>query len=254
MAHLKALLERNQPFVMSWSMMPGPLGTEVLARGNWDGCCIDLQHGYIGYRDYLVMAAPIIAGNKPLIARMPIGDWGMAGKLLDAGAQGLISPMINNRDDAEAFVQAAKFPPLGGRSFGAYRDASVDGAKSKGHLQDLNRTIFTFAMVETTEALDNIDEICATDGIDGVFVGPNDLSVSLTNGQGPVETQGPAVMEAMDLIVAACQKNRVIPGTYSSTPDQSMAYQERGFTLFALGSDISFLSQAGAASLAAFRP
>jgi 4-hydroxy-2-oxoheptanedioate aldolase len=245
---LWARLETGKPLLVSWSMIPSSLSTEVFARGPFEACCIDLQHGYSGYSDFFAMAAPVEAAGKPLIVRMPLEDWGFAARAMDAGAQAIICPMVNNAADAEKLVEVTKFPPIGQRSFGAYRDAGAKGARDKGHLAQLNHANLTFALIETRTAIENLDAICATEGLDGVFVGPFDLSVSLTNGKGPIEPAGEMVLEALVVIAAKSVEHGVFAGIYAASADDARAYIERGYQIIALGNDIGYLAEASAAA------
>ncbi len=253
MTDFRALLNTGEPVFMSWSLMPDPLATEALADGSWDACCIDMQHGFVDYADLLAMATPVFAAGKPVVLRAALQDYANMAKALDLGVEAVICPMINSADDARAFVSATKYPPVGQRSYGSYRDGRVRDIAGKGALATINARTCSFAMVETGAALDSIDHICGTDGIDGIFVGPNDLSVSLTGGAGPVDSAGPEVLEALDLIVAKCTEYNIVPGIYAGSPEHAKTYLAKGFRFFALGSDIGFLESAGEAALAQAR-
>lgn len=220
----------------------------MFARGPFEACCIDLQHGYSGYSDFLTMSAPVMAAGKPVVVRMPLEDWGFAARALDAGANAIICPMINTPADAEKLVEVTKFPPVGQRSFGAYRDAGVPGARDKGHLAKLNNANLVFAMIETQTAIENLDAICATQGVDGVFVGPFDLSASLTDGAGPIEPAGDQVMDALDVIAGKCVEHGVFAGIYAASPADARAYIAKGYSFIALGNDIAYLAEASAAA------
>lgn len=248
---MRERLESDKPLVLSWSMMPSVMGIEVLASGGFGACCIDLQHGYIGYGDFLAMSGVVFAAQKPLIVRIPLEDWGMAARAFDAGASSVICPMVNTVQDAEKLVEVTKFPPVGARSFGAYRDASTDGPLTGDNLEKLNRSKLSLAMIETREALDNLDEICATPGIDGAFVGPFDLSVSLSAGAGDINPASAEVLEALDEVAGACRKHGLVAGIYAARPEDVRMYTQKGFQLVALSNDISMLAGASAAALGA---
>ena len=235
---------------MSWSLMPEPLATEAFAHGSWDACCIDMQHGFIDYANLLAMTTPVHACGKSVVLRAALNDYATMAKALDLGVDAIVCPMVNSGADARAFVEATKYPPVGQRSYGAYRDGRKEDTGAKGALAGTNARKFNFAMVETQSALDSLDEICGTEGIDGVFVGPNDLSASLTQGAGPVDPASPKVLAALDLIVAKCREYAIVPGIYAGSAQHAQAYVERGFHLLALGSDIGLLESASEALLA----
>lgn len=243
------LMAGDAPVFMSWSLMPGPLATEALAHSAWDACCIDMQHGFIDYADLLAMATPVHGVGKPVVLRAALNDYATMAKALDLGVDALICPMVNSAADARAFVDATKFPPVGRRSYGSYRDGRKEDTGAPGALAAINQRKFNFAMVETQSALDSLDAICGTEGIDGIFVGPNDLSTSLTNGAGPVDPVSPEVLAALDQIVAKCREHAIVPGIYAGTAAFARTYVARGFHLLALGSDIGFLESASAALL-----
>ncbi len=247
------LMARREPVFMSWSLMPSPLATEAFASGHWDACCLDMQHGFIDYADVLAMTTPVHAAGKPVILRAALNDYATMAKALDLGVDAIVCPMVNSADDARAFVNATKYPPIGQRSYGSYRDGRTQDTSAPGALAAINGQKFNFAMVETQSALDSIDAICGTDGIDGIFVGPNDLSSSLTNGAGPIDPVGPQVLDALDLILAKCREHKVVPGIYAGSAEAARNYVALGFHLLALGSDIGFLESASEDMLTAAR-
>lgn len=250
MASFTELMSRTDPVFMSWSLMPEPLATEAFAHGSWDACCIDMQHGFIDYAAVLAMTTPVHACGKPVVLRAALNDYATMAKALDLGVDAIVCPMVNSASDARAFVEATKYPPIGQRSYGAYRDGRKHDTGAKGALEAANARKFNFAMVETQSALDSLDAICSTDGIDGVFVGPNDLSTSLTRGAGPVDPVSPQVLAALDLIVAKCREHHIVPGIYAGSAQFAKTYVEQGFHLLALGSDVGFLESASEAILA----
>jgi 4-hydroxy-2-oxoheptanedioate aldolase len=154
--------------------------------------------------------------------------------------------MINTVADARAFVSATKYPPLGDRSWGPHRATTLGGMPDqKVYLREANNLTLTFAMIETRTALDNLDAIAATPGIDALFLGPSDLSIALSNGAvlDPVSAE---VERELDRIVAAAQKHGKIPGAYCSNGARAKAVEARGMRFMAVGSDLNFL-RAGAA-------
>ena len=141
-----------------------------------------MQHGAIDLDGAMRAIQGVALAGKPTIARVPVGGFALASQLLDAGASGILAPMINSGDDARRLVEFVKFPPLGQRSWGPRTALPWSGLDAAAYLQTANATAQAIAMIETRAALDALDDILAVDGIDGVFVGPSDLSIALSGG------------------------------------------------------------------------
>jgi len=239
-------LEQDKPLLCSWLMMPGAFQAGVYAgsgiESGVDSVLIDMQHGMIGYRDMVAMIQSVNAAGSFALVRPPLDDFAMVSRALDVGAAGIICPMINNAQDAQRLVEAAKFPPIGGRSWGAYLGQSQMGLSKQEYLASANGLNAVFAMIETRQALDNLDEICAVEGLDGVFVGPNDLCISLTNGKAG-DVNHPDVQTALPEIVAAARRAGIFAGIYTGNMDEVKKYQALGFALMPALTDVAFVSQ-----------
>ena len=184
------------------------------------------------------------AGSAPIV-RVPLGDFAMVSRVLDFGAEGIIAPMINTAADARAFAAAAKFPPIGERSWGPHRATMLAGiADQRDYLANGNDNIITLAMIETRTALANIDAIASTPGIDGLFLGPSDLSIALSDGR-TLDPESQVVEAELDRIVAAAQKAGKIAGAYCASAERALAVAKRGMRFCAIASDMAFL-RAGA--------
>ena len=142
----------------------------------------DVQHGLHDTRSVMEGIGAVALAGKPSLVRLPVGDNALASRVLDMGAEGVIAPMINTEAEAQALVAATKYPPVGERSWGPRRTMSLTGNDAQVHLETANARTFTFAMIETARALTALEDILAVSGIDGVFVGPSDLSVTLSTG------------------------------------------------------------------------
>jgi len=243
---LNQAVEQKKPLLCSWLMMPGGFQAGAFAGGGLDGVLIDMQHGMIGYRDMVEMVQAINGAGSFAIVRPPLDDFAMVSRALDVGAAGIVCPMINTGDDARRLVDAAKFPPVGGRSWGAYLGQSQMGLSKQEYLASANGLNATFAMVETVAALDNLDEICAVEGLDGVFVGPNDLCISLTGGAA-ADVNHQLVQEALPKIVAAVKRNGKFAGIYTASSNDVKKYAAMGFALMPGLTDVAFISQGVAA-------
>jgi len=227
--------------------MPGSVAAEFVARTSFEAHLIDMQHGLIGFADMLAMLGAFHKVGKPVLVRPPLGDLGTAAKAIDAGAAGLVVPMINNETDARRLVGATKYPPVGERSWGAPLAMAATGLGSADYLASANERFCTFAMIETGEALANVDAIAGVNGIDGLFVGPHDLCISLTGGSAP-DARNPAVQSALPKIVKAAGKAGIVPGIYAATPALAAEFASLGFRLIAIGSDSGFLTQGAEAA------
>jgi 4-hydroxy-2-oxoheptanedioate aldolase len=245
---LKArLANRREPFLFSWMTIPSPQLAGQLARLPIEGVCLDMQHGTIGFSDAAPMIAAISSAGRPAIARILWNEPGLIGQVLDAGAAAVIVPMVNSKEQAEAAVKAAKYPPLGGRSWGGYTAFQTYGLSPADYLKKANSITQVFAMIETQAALNAVEEIAAIPGLDGLFVGPSDLSIALSKGAG-IDKTAKHTLDAMKLIAAAAAKNNLVAGAFAGSADVINTYGAMGYTFMAGAVDVDLL-QAGADSL-----
>jgi 4-hydroxy-2-oxoheptanedioate aldolase len=235
--------------VNGWCAIPSPVTAEIVGRAGFDMVTVDLQHGLIDYQMALTMLQVLQGLPAPVMVRVPWNEPGIIMKCLDAGFAGLICPMINTAEDARRLVQATRYAPLGGRSFGPTRANLVHGAAySKG----ANATILVLAMIETREAVQNLDAILAVEGIDGVYVGPSDLGLSLGH-EPTLEPTAPEVLSAIAEIVARTRAAGRIAGVHTGSPAMVRAMQAQGFHFASLLTDVRILVSALASQLAAVR-
>jgi 4-hydroxy-2-oxoheptanedioate aldolase len=192
-----------------------------------------MQHGVIDYQAAVNMLTAISTTPTVPIVRVPWLDPGIIMKMLDAGAYGIICPMVNTRADAERFVSAMRYPPRGSRSFGPIRAVLHAGADYPQHA---NETVIAFAMIETRQALDNLDEILSVEGLDAVYIGPADLSLAL--GCTPrFDQEEQPVVEAIGLILAKAREHGVVPCIHNATADYALRMVEKGFRFVTIASD-----------------
>ncbi len=248
MTGLRERLHDGKPFLFTWLSMAGAQMAGQIARLPLDGVCLDMQHGMMGFGDAVPMIAAVANVGKTPIVRVLWNDPGLVGQVLDAGASIVIAPMINSVAQAQALVKAAKYPPMGQRSWGGYTMVQVAKMTPGEYLKMANSTTMVFAMIETREALDLVDEIAAVPGLDGLFVGPSDLSIALSNGAG-INKTAPEVLDAMDNVAAACKRNGLVPGAFAGTPSVMTEYIERGFNFLAAVVDVDLLRQGAEAAL-----
>lgn len=242
-------LKAGETVHTGWCPLPYPIVAETLAREGFPAVTIDQQHGLWDMGATVTGLASIRHGGAAPIVRIPLGGFAVASRVLDLGAEGVIAPMINTVADARAFVEAAKYPPVGERSWGPHRATMLGGlADQKVYLKEGNALTFTFAMIETRAALDNVAAIAATPGIDGLFLGPADLSIALSQGA-TVDPSSPDVDRELERIAEAARKAGKIFGAYSHTAERAVALAKRGARYLAVGSDLGFLRAGSAAAL-----
>ena len=222
-----------------WATLGLPMLAEMLAREGFPAVSCDNQHGLFNVQSTLEGIAAIRAGGSAPMARVPLGDFAMVSRALDFGAEGIIAPMINTPEDARAFAAAAKFPPVGERSWGPARAMMLNGLSMNDYLKQANDETVTFAMIETRTALANLDAILATPGIDGVFIGPSDLSITLSNGQSldPFSKDVDAVCEKVS---KAAKNAGKIAGAYTANAERANFHAGLGYRFLAVGSDAGF--------------
>lgn len=244
---LRTRLASGGPFHFSWSTMPGAILAGQLARLPFEGVCIDMQHGLVGFTDVAAMAPAITAAGKPVIIRILWNEPGLVGQALDAGASAVIAPMVNSAKEAAALVKAAKYPPSGMRSWGGYAAVQAAAITPKDYLEKANNLTMVFAMIETAEALKNLDGIAATPGLDGLFVGPNDLGISLGLGLG-ADLAGKEMTKALKKVAAAAKVNKLVAGAFGGSPEACRHYADLGFRFMTAATDVGLMS-AGAKAM-----
>jgi 4-hydroxy-2-oxoheptanedioate aldolase len=222
--------------------VPSPISAEIAARQPVDYVCIDTQHGVIDYQASTAMLQAIeLTGGTPIV-RVPWNEPGIIGKSLDAGAHGVIVPMVNTREQAEAVVRSARYAPEGTRSWGPV----VAGLRHADHRKWAAETIAVIPMIETADAIANLDEILA---VAGIYVGPADLGVSL--GLEPYGNDGnPVFDDALATIVDACRRHDVVPGIHASGP-MVPTRRQQGFRMITVTSDALAMRSGYEAELAA---
>jgi 4-hydroxy-2-oxoheptanedioate aldolase len=235
--------------VNGWLAIPNSFSAETMAHAGWDSITIDMQHGIVDYQAAVTMLQAISTRDVTPLARVPWLEPGIIQKMLDAGTYGIICPMVNSRAECEAFVGACKYFPVGHRSVGPTRAALYGGPDYQKHAND---TVLAIAMIETTEALANLDAILSTPGLDGVYVGPSDLS--LTMGFEPkLDQEEPKVVEALGTIVDACERHGLSAGIHCGTPAYARKMIERGYRLVTIASDARIMAAAAKAAVDATR-
>lgn len=239
----------NQPVISAWLGIDSGYLAELVASLDFDAVVVDLQHGMMDLATAITMFQAISAHRPAPLARVPVNEPGIIMKLLDAGAYGIICPLVNTGEDCRRFVHACRYAPLGGRSFGPARGVLYGG---EDYFQHANRTVVTLAMVETAEALENLEEIAAVEGLDGIFVGPNDLAISLGYGPG-AEFREAALEEAIERVRAHCQRNGRRVGIFCASGESARQRVAQGFDMVIAGYDALHLQTGYREALATAR-
>ena len=249
---LKNLWAEGKPTLNGWCSIGSPFAAEIMASQGFDSVTVDMQHGALDYSNLLPMFQAMRASGATLMARVPWLEPGIIMKALDAGAYGIICPMVNTAEEAARFVSYLRYPPLGQRSFGPTR---VSFAAGPNYAAEANGNILAFAMIETAGGMANLDAIAATPGLDGLYVGPADLTLSLTQGRLPpgFDREEPEMIAALQRIVAACQKNDIRAALHCGTPDYAARAIGWGYSMTTIGGDSRFLAAAAGAAVAGFR-
>lgn len=235
--------------VNGWLGIPSSVSAEVMAHAPFDSVTVDMQHGMVELQAAVSMLQAISTTDKTPLARVNWNDPMPIMKVLDAGAYGVVCPMINTREEAEKFVGACRYAPEGYRSFGPPRGLLYGGPD---YADKANETILTFAMIETQQAIDNLDEILSVPGLDAIYVGPSDLAISL--GYKPAgDPTEPAVLDAIASIQAAASKHGVISGIHCADGAMVARMVKQGYQFCTISNDVRLMAAAAAAEVAAAR-
>ncbi|RXV67695.1 2,4-dihydroxyhept-2-ene-1,7-dioic acid aldolase [Burkholderia stabilis] len=241
---IRQIWRQGGSVINGWLAIPSAFSAEAMAHQGWDALTVDLQHGVIDYQTAVAMFAAISTTDTVPMARVPWNDPGILMKVLDAGAYGVICPMVNTADEARRLVAATRYPPLGQRSLGPIRAQFYAGADYPTRAND---TVVVLAQIETAEALGNLDAILAVDGLDGVYIGPADLSLSL--GCRPTfDDVDPPVVEAIARIRTAAHAAGKAVCIHNGSADFAAQRIRQGFDLVTISSDVRLIA-AGAQAI-----
>ncbi len=230
----------GEPVVNGWLAIPSGVSAEIMARAGYNSITVDLQHGLIDYQTALALLQSAAQTDATPLARVPWNEPGIIMKLLDAGAYGIICPMVNTKEECERFVGACRYAPAGYRSYGPSRASMYAGA---GYAEEANSTLLAIAMIETRQAMDNLDAILSVPGLDGIYIGPSDLGITLGVGPTPDREEGPA-FEAIKEILAGAKKHGLKAGIHTQAPEYALKMFDLGFDLATVGMDTNLLRAA----------
>ena len=249
---LKKLWDNDRSALNGWLMINNNFTAEIMSRQNYDSITIDMQHGLIDYSDLLGMLQAFTGSEITPIVRVPWLDPGHIMKALDAGAYGIICPMINSRSEAEKFVSYMRYPPRGERSFGPTRQNLIIG---KDYYLNANDDIICIAMIETKEAMINLKEIISTPGLDAVYVGPADLTLGITEGRllPGLDREEPEIIDTIKLILETAKQEGKKACLHCVEPSYAKKGIKWGFDLVTLNSDVRLISNAASSSIKEFK-
>jgi 4-hydroxy-2-oxoheptanedioate aldolase len=235
---LRDIWQAGGAAVNGWLAIANSFSAETMAHQGWDSLTIDLQHGVVDYPQMVTMLQAISTTNTVPVVRVPWLEPGILMKALDAGAYGVICPMVNTREDAQKLVAYTHYAPRGTRSFGPVRALLYGGADYPQHAND---TIVSFAMIETAAALDNLDDILSVEGLDAIYIGPSDLSLAL--GCTPAfDDLDPKAAEAVDHILARAKAHGVVAGIHNGSPEAALKRIAKGFQFTTVSSDARLMA------------
>jgi 4-hydroxy-2-oxoheptanedioate aldolase len=234
---------RGEVALNAWLSLEGASSAEVVARAGFDAVTVDLQHGAVTPYSLGAVVAAIEPAAVPFV-RLPSNDAAPAMRALDVGARGVIGPMRSSAEEANDLARACRYPPRGIRSYGPMRSAFGSGREQT---ERSNEAVLVFAQIETGEGLAAVRDICAVDGIDGVYVGPADLSLSLGLSSF-ADFEDAELLEALDAILEATRDLGVVPGIHAPSAASAVAMARRGFTFVGSAGDADALSSALASS------
>jgi len=231
--NLLNIIKSNKAILNGWLSIPNSFTAEAMSKMGWDTITIDLQHGLNDYSTSIAMVQAISNSKSIPFARVPWNDPGIIMKLLDLGVIGIIAPMINNKEDCEKFVSNCYYPPLGKRSFGPMRAILNYGSN---YAQEANENVLSLAMIETEEAVNNLDSILSVPNLSGVYIGPADMSISY--GLPPkFDVTAEPIFSNIKLIAKKAKEYNKIAGIHNGSTEYAKKMIELGYKFVTVSSD-----------------
>jgi len=241
---IKEAWNNGQTIINGWSSIANTFNAEIMAASGFDSITIDMQHGLVGYQKAVEMLQAISGYNITPMVRVPWNDPSMVMRCLDAGAYGIICPMVNTKEECEKFVTSCRYPPKGNRSFGPIRARMYGG---DDYFHHANETLLNFAMIETSEAVDNLDKILSVDELDAVYIGPSDLAVTMGYTPGTYQKE---VEDCLIYIVETCKSKNIKTGIHCPDGKTVKERFDMGYDLGTISADAALLTQASKREIA----
>lgn len=242
---LRAKLAAGKPLFNAWLSLGSAFAVEVVAEAGCDLITIDQQHGIGGNAELVASLIAARAAAVPAMVRVAQNDVGLIGRALDAGAQGVVCPMVNSAEDARRLVDAVKFPPGGSRSWGPYRAR----LGLPDYFAQANGWTIACGQIETKAALAELDSILATPGLDMIVAGPNDMAITLSGGKS-ADIRAPQVTDAVDHLLEKCKEHRVIASIFANDADYAKPLIAKGWQIIAIANDVRWLAASAASARA----
>jgi 4-hydroxy-2-oxoheptanedioate aldolase len=233
MNRIKQLWRENKPAIGAFLSIPHCFSAELMAHTGVDWLCVDMQHGCIDYSDAVPMLAAISTTAVTPIVRVPWNEPSMIMKVLDAGAYGVIVPMVSNRAEAERAVSACRYPPTGIRSNGPNRAGLYGGPD---YQKRADKEVLCIAMIETAEGIEKMDEVISTPGLDAVYIGPTDLALALGL-PAVMDNDDPKHVATVNRILETCRKHKVMAAMHTMSSKYTQRYIDQGFNMVMLTAD-----------------
>ena len=247
---IKQMMKDGKSVINGWLQIPSTVSAEVMAHQGWDSLTIDMQHGLVDYTNALPMLQTISTTDVTPLARVNWNEPGQIMKILDAGCYGVICPMVSNRKEAENFVQACLYPPEGYRSYGPIRGLIYGGPDYAKHADN---EILKLAMIETKEALEKLDEILDTNNLDGIYIGPADLSLAVGEEPGFDRPENSIAYKEILRILESAKKRNLLAGIHNGSAEYAQKMISKGFNLVTVGADQRFMSSGAKAVIEKIR-
>ena len=249
---LKRIWSSGGTTINGWLSIPSAFGAEVMASQGYHSLTIDIQHGVIDYSEMVRILQAVAAYPITPLVRVSWLEPALIMKALDGGALGIICPMVSNRLQAEKFVSFCRYPPLGMRSFGPTRAVYSYG---NNYYNEANQEVLCLAMIETAEAMENLESIVSTPGLDGIYIGPSDLSLGIGNGKLPpgFDREEPEMKLAIKSVLEAAKKAGIVAGLHCGSSKYAAEAINWGFDMTTVGSDARLLASAARKSILELR-
>jgi 4-hydroxy-2-oxoheptanedioate aldolase len=248
---VKRMWAEGRPVLNGWLSVGSSFTAEIMAVQGYDALTIDLQHGALDFTSYLPMIQALHGHDVTPMARVPWREPGIIMKVLDSGAQGIICPMVSTAAEAKEFVSYLRYPPAGQRSYGPTRAAFAYGDYGLA----ANEEILALAMIETREGVENLEGIVSTPGLDGIYIGPSDLTLGTQGGRLPpgFDRQEREMLELMQHILSVGKEHGVRVCLHCGTAAYAARAVEQGFDMTTVSGDSRLLATAAAESVGSWR-
>jgi 4-hydroxy-2-oxoheptanedioate aldolase len=240
--HVRRRLAAGEPSVGTWLALPSPEAAEYVSRLGFDWLVVDTEHNPVDIRTLALMFSAMAASATAPMVRIPWNHGENFKRVLDAGAWGVVVPMVNSREEAEQAVSASRYAPQGSRSVGGGRFPMSFQTGAEDYFRNANDNVLVVLQIEHIKGVENADAILSVPGVDACFIGPNDLAASMGLGLGvPLESDQPALVEAIVEIRNACVRNGVAPGIHCSGAAGINQRIAEGFQFCAMASELRYM-------------